>query len=147
MIKIAKNLHHILAYLGTIPFVAAAIFFTFGLDFISPISVENIIKSYILAIISFMAGANWGQYLSALKKPALNLFIISNVLTLLCWFSFFLLGSPAFLLNAVFIFISLLLIDHHLLKLALIEKNYFKTRVNVSAVVCLSVLLIRSTLT
>jgi NADH:ubiquinone oxidoreductase subunit 6 (subunit J) len=78
----SKNLHHVLAYLGTIPFIAAAIFFAFDLDFISPITVENIIKSYILAIVSFMAGVNWGQYLNAAKKPPLNLFITSNVITL-----------------------------------------------------------------
>jgi len=139
----SKNLHHILAYLGTIPFIAAAIFFAFDLDFISPITVENIIKSYILAIVSFMAGVNWGQYLSAAKKPPLNLFITSNIITLLCWFSFFLLGSAAFFLNAVVIFISLILIDHHLLQFELIEQNYFKTRINISAIVCLSILLIR----
>ncbi|NBV06751.1 MAG: DUF3429 family protein [Proteobacteria bacterium] len=139
----SKNLHHILAYLGTIPFIAAAIFFAFDSDFISPITVENIIKSYILAIVSFMAGVNWGQYLSAEKKPPLNLFITSNVITLLCWFSFFLLGSVAFFLNAVVLFISLILIDHHLLQFEIIEQNYFKTRINISAIVCLSILLIR----
>jgi len=90
-----------------------------------------------------MAGVNWGQYLSAEKKPPLNLFITSNVITLLCWFSFFLLGSVAFFLNAVVLFISLILIDHHLLQFEIIEQNYFKTRINISAIVCLSILLIR----
>jgi hypothetical protein len=90
-----------------------------------------------------MAGVNWGQYLSIAKKPSLNLFITSNVITLLCWFSFFLLSSAAFFLNAVVLFISLILIDQHLLQFEIIEHHYLKTRIRVSLIVCLSILLIR----
>jgi hypothetical protein len=84
-----KNLNHFLAYLGCLPFIITAIFFSAKLQFMSATFFENIIKSYGLAIISFMSGVNWGQYLTFKQKPKLNLFLISNIITLLCWFSFF----------------------------------------------------------
>ena len=113
-----KNLNQSLAYLGCLPFIIAAIFFSAKLQFtsatFSATFFENIIKSYGLAIVSFMSGVNWGQYLTFEQKPKLNLFLISNIITLLCWFSFFLISSSGFFLNLIFSFLSLLAVDYHL---------------------------------
>ena len=142
-----KNLNHFLAYLGCLPFIIAAIFFSAKLQFMSATFsatfFENIIKSYGLVIVSFMAGVNWGQYLTFKKKPKLNLFLISNIITLLCWFSFFLISSSGFFLNLIFSFLSLLAIDYHLKKLDLIEVKYFQTRISVTMIVCISLMLIK----
>ena len=142
-----KNLNHFLAYLGCLPFIIAAIFFSTKLQFMSATFsatfFENIIKSYGLVIVSFMAGVNWGQYLTFKQKPKLNLFLISNIITLLCWFSFFLISSSWFFLNLIFSFLSLLAVDYHLKQLDLIEVKYFQTRINVTLIVCISLALIK----
>ena len=142
-----KNLNHFLAYLGCLPFIIAAIFFSTKLQFMSATFsatfFENIIKSYGLVIVSFMAGVNWGQYLTIKQKPKLNLFLISNIITLLCWFSFFLISSSWFFLNLIFSFLSLLAVDYHLKQLDLIEVKYFQTRINVTVIVCISLALIK----
>ena len=138
-----KNLNHFLAYLGCLPFIIAAIFFSAKLQLSSEIFFENIIKSYGLAIVSFMAGVNWGQYLTFKEKPKLNLFLISNIITLLCWFSFFLISSSGFFLNLIFSFLSLLAVDYNLKQLDLIEAKYFQTRIKVTMIVCISLALIK----
>jgi hypothetical protein len=138
-----KNLNHFLAYLGCLPFVIAAIFFSAKLQFMPAAFLENIVKSYGLTIISFMSGVNWGQYLTFKQRPKLNLFLISNIITLLCWFSFFLISSSRFFLNLIFSFLSLLAVDYHLKQLDLIEVKYFQTRINVTVIVCLSLALIK----
>jgi hypothetical protein len=138
-----KSLEHILAYLGCLPFVIAAILFSTKLQFVSVIFLENIIKSYGLAIVSFMSGVTWGQYLIFEKKPKLNLFLISNSITLLCWFSFFLISSSGFFVSLIFGFLSLLAVDYRLKKLELLNAKYFQTRINVTLIVCLSVTIIK----
>jgi len=93
-----------------------------------------------------MAGVNWGQYLTFKQRPKLNLFLISNIITLLCWFSFFLISSSGFFLNLIFSFLSLLVVDCHLKQLGLIEVKYFQTRINVTMIVCISLALIKISL-
>lgn len=137
-----NRIHHFLAYLGSLPFVfcaflaAANKFFQFNL--VANFDLELILKSYSILIVSFMSGVIWGQFLTYQTKPKINLFIISNLITLFCWFSFLLLPTKSFLINVIFSFVSLVLIDQNLLSLDLIERRYYKTRQLVSAIVCLS---------
>ena len=91
--------------------------------------------SYGLLIIAFMAGVHWGQYLSGVRGQ-MNLLVSSNFVALLAWFGFLLLPTVWFFVLLVALFAVLYFIDMQLHA----PSDYLKTRRNVTAVVCLSLL-------
>ena len=100
-------------------------------------STQNAVLSYGLLIVSFMAGVHWGQYLSGLRA-GVNLLVSSNIVALVAWFGFLLLPAFWFCLLLVLLFAVLYLID---MKLHC-QSDYLKTRRNVTAIVCTSMLVI-----
>jgi hypothetical protein len=85
-----------LAFAGAFPFVFAALLIFSGQKTLPVIgNVQNLATSYALLILAFMAGAHWGQYLSG-AKTSLNLFLLSNALTLAGWFAYLLLSPQLF---------------------------------------------------
>jgi Protein of unknown function (DUF3429) len=131
-----SSLLRLLPYAGALPFAGGALLVLMrvhSLPFIG--STQYAVLSYGLLIISFMAGVHWGQYLSGVRATV-NLLVSSNVVALLAWFGFLLLPVFWFCLLLIFLFAVLYLIDMQLDS----PPDYLKTRCNVTAIVCLSLL-------
>jgi Protein of unknown function (DUF3429) len=130
----------ILPYAGALPFVCGAIALMFGITTFPILgSVEALILSYGLAIISFMAGVHWGQYLSGVSGRT-NLLITSNVTTLLAWLGYNLLSAAQFAVLLMVLFTALLAIDRQLDVQASTDRSYFRTRAGVTILVLLSLM-------
>ncbi|MAO39276.1 MAG: DUF3429 domain-containing protein [Pseudohongiella sp.] len=131
-----------LALLGPLPFVLCTSFL--ALDILSlPVlgSVPGLLSSYTLVIAVFMCGVHWGQYLQQPSGQFTNLFIISNILTVMLWVAWLILPVDIFLMLALLVFIGLLYIDTRLRLRAVISKTYFRTRLIVTSVVAVFLLL------
>jgi Protein of unknown function (DUF3429) len=127
---------HLLPFAGALPFVAGAFWAVMPVQdapFIG--STQNAVLSYGLLIISFMAGTHWGQYLAGVRA-SVNLLVSSNVVALAAWFGFLLLPSLWFCLLLIFLFAVLYLIDMQVDS----PSDYLKTRRNVTAIVCFSLM-------
>jgi Protein of unknown function (DUF3429) len=130
----------ILPYAGTLPFVVGAlsnlsstlptiIYLTLFMD------VQHLVLSYGLLIVSFLAGVQWGQYLSGLR-PRINLLVSSNVVALVAWVAYIRL-QPFYLCFVFAALFALLYAIDTQLNLAL---EYLRTRRNVTIIVCVSLL-------
>lgn len=124
MIKVDK-ITYLLAALGVLPFALA---FFLKLSSISLLGYkpEQWLISYSVLIIAFMAGTHWGINLKGAYKR--TIFIASNVLTLLAWFSALLLTPPSAVVVFIICFAALLCIDYVLLKQTYIPTSYFNLR-------------------
>ena len=132
------SLFQILPFAGTLPFVMGALFLLFGVDQIPYFgSIDRVVLSYALAIISFMAGVHWGHYVSG-ARTRVNLLVSSNVVTLGAWFGFLLLPKFYFCLLLMVLFVVLLSIDGHLRSAARIDAAYMKMRRAVTSIVIIS---------
>lgn len=134
-----EKIYSPLAYLGALPFLACALLY--GLD-VAPLPVLgtyiHVALVYGLVIISFMAGTHWGLYLHAAKSSPFNLFVTSNLITIVAWLLFLTTGPVITLSGFLLGFLSLLWIDYRLSQAGLITTTYYKTRVRVSALVIAS---------
>ena len=104
-----------LALAGTIPFIAAALLPLLGHDalpYVGPL--DEMVASYGLAIVCFLAGAHWGTYLSGRSADSLNLFVISNVIFLAVWFAYLGASIKSAIGIQIFAFLTLLLSDMRL---------------------------------
>ena len=88
-----------------------------------------------------MAGVHWGQYLAGTSGPGINLLYISNAIAIAGWLAFLLLPESASLVVFAGLFAVLLAIDTRLEKAGQIERNYWITRIGVTAIVVASLLL------
>lgn len=132
-----------LTFAGAIPFVAAAIWITLGVDAIFVLgNTADILSAYGVVIASFMAGSHWGTHLSltADNAWALRLPIFSNAIAVLLWLGFLSLSVVGFIWLLVLGFIALLAIDYGLCHVDIISKQYFKIRVSVTWIVVLSLI-------
>ena len=135
------TLYRILAYSGSAPFVACAILHILGHSQIPNIGTTlNVALVYGLLIVSFMSGIHWGVYLSHHEKISLNLFIISNVITLISWFVYLLGGVLFQVLALIAAFLCLLAIDLKLIDDDIIDIDYYNMRVGVTIIVVISLL-------
>ena len=99
-----------LTYSGALPFLVCAICSALDVD-IFELDFNRIFIIYGAVIAAFISGIHWGIYL--FKNSAQNLFIHSNVVTLLAWFAAVaMLPSSGFIL--MFCFFYLLFIDKQL---------------------------------
>lgn len=131
------NLSNLLILFGSTPFVFFSILSIFSFDNFLNYDVIYLASLYILTIVSFICGTHWGIFLNR-EKITINLFIISNLLTLLVYFGFLILSSFAFILLSILIFIVLLFVDFFIFKNDMILLNYLKVRVYVSLIVLIS---------
>ena len=131
------NLSNLLILFGSIPFVFFSILSIFSLNNFLNYNIIYLASLYVLTIVSFICGTHWGIFLSS-KKITINLFIISNLLTLLVYFGFLILSSFAFILLSILIFIVLLFVDFFIFKNDVIVSNYLKVRFYVSLIVLIS---------
>jgi hypothetical protein len=129
-----------LTYAGTIPFIAAAL--AFLLHF-GTAHAGFAIGPYGIVILSFMAGVEWGTYMTSPLKPRLNLLLISNVVALAAWASFLMVdGRTLFACDAV-LFALLLLVDVSSKRAGLIAPWFFRLRLSATIIVeaCLMTLI------
>jgi hypothetical protein len=127
----------ILPYAGALPFIGCAALQLIGITELPLLGdPRTVASSYGLAIVSFMAGVHWGQYLEG-RHANVNLLITSNAVTLAAWFGFLLLPSPTFSLLLVLLFGSIYLIDGRIHR----HSDYLTTRRNVSLIVSASLMI------
>ncbi|WP_201583480.1 DUF3429 domain-containing protein [Psychrobacter jeotgali] len=132
-----------LTFAGAIPFVVCAILITIGIDAVIALgTTAEILSAYGLVIVSFMAGAHWGNHLSlADSNPwALKLPIYSNIVAILLWLGFLSLSKEGFLWLLVVGFLVLLMIDYSLNQANIISAQYFKVRKYVTLIVIISLI-------
>jgi hypothetical protein len=136
------NLPAILAGLGALPFLASSLLLTLGVYNLPLLgSTAEILRSYSLAIAVFMCGVHWGQYLQDTQARNLNLLMVSNVLTVICWLAYLVASFVVYFVIVIAIFLALLWVDYRLHKAGRITARYFKMRLAVTAVVCASLAL------
>lgn len=100
-----------------------------------PWSLTAISLVYSAVIISFIAGTHWGVCL--MRNVKLDLFIKSNVITLIAWASVFLMPMVALIIMAA-CFIYLLMIDKRLYDDLIIDDWYFALRKRITTTVIAS---------
>jgi uncharacterized membrane protein len=121
----------ILPYAGALPFIGCAVLQLIGIREVPLLgNLKSVASSYALTILSFMAGAHWGQYLEG-RRTQVNLLIASNALTLAAWFGFLLLPPLVFAVLLAALFIAAYLIDTQLHS----QSDYLTTRRNVTLIV------------
>ena len=130
---------------GALPFVVAALFSLTGVSNIAlplagEISVQTIMAAYALAILSFMAGVHWGQYL-ARAHSSTAILVLSNVVTVAGWLAMLVLPLPLFLSVAAGLFVVLLLVDWLLAQSSVLAPTYFRIRLIVTFLVVASLLI------
>ena len=132
----------ILAGLGALPFLVSSLLLTLGVYNLPLLgSTAEILRSYSLAIAVFMCGIHWGQYLQDTQARNLNLLMVSNVLTLICWLAYLVASFVIYFVIVIGVFIALLWVDYRLHKAGRITARYFRMRLAVTAVVCVSLAL------
>lgn len=132
-----------LTYAGAIPFVICALFLLIDVEQIPLLgSVEQVLSVYALVISTFLTGIHWGQHLHVHEdRWGLILPIISNILAVALWIGFLVLGFHALVIMFVAAFLLLLIIDHQLFRADIISRHYFQTRIGVSSIVIVSLIL------
>lgn len=138
----ARKLPLILAYLGALPFVAGSLLLTFGIYNVPVLGgTAELLRSYSFAIAVFMCGVHWGQYLQDPQARHFNLLMVSNVLTVVLWLAYLMISFFIFSAMVIAAFLALLWIDYKLYESNSITWRYFKMRMTVTAVVCVSLAL------
>ena len=142
-----NRLYPFLTYAGALPFIACTVFLHFNINEIPIIDglidaeIEEILGIYALIIVSFLAGAHWGQqfFIKGVWHRALPL--ASNLIAIILWLGYLSLSLKAMLFLFIAAFILLLWIDYRLFKQASLTHNYFKTRCIVTSIVILCLVL------
>ena len=130
-----------LALAGTIPFIAGALLPLLGHDSLPHLGqLDQLVASYGLAIVCFLAGAHWGTYLSGRYADSLNLFVISNVVFLAVWFAYVGAGVKTAIGVQIVAFLTLLFIDLRLRSGDVITATYFRVRTAATMIAIVSLL-------
>ena len=75
----------LLIFAGVIPFIVLTAITAYDVEY--PYFESKVaLKSYALAIGSFVCGSHWGMYLA--KSSPINLLVTSNICTLILWIAF-----------------------------------------------------------
>ena len=80
-----EDLPYILIILGSVPFIFFSFLKLFNYQEFFQIEINFILSIYSLSIISFICGSHWGIFLSN-SNLRINLFLLSNFLTILSFF-------------------------------------------------------------
>jgi hypothetical protein len=137
-----KKLPTLLAYLGAIPFIAGSLLLSFGVYNVPVLGgTAEMLRSYSFAIAVFMCGVHWGQYLQDPQARHFNLLMLSNGITVLLWIAYLMISFFVFSAMVIVAFMILLWIDYRLYESKSITWRYFRMRLTVTAVVCLSLAL------
>ena len=138
-----KNLPYILIFLGSIPFVFFSFLRIISLEEFFYLDINYILSIYSLSIISFICGSHWGIFLTN-NTLKINLFIFSNLLTILSFSGILFLKIDYFFLLQVLILVALLVIDLYIYRQNITLKKYINSRIFITIIVvgCLIILII-----
>lgn len=132
-----------LAYAGALPFVLGALLTVLGVTAVPVFGpVIPVLHTYGLVIASFMAGVHWGQHLHIRDAWTGRLPILSNGITLVVWFGYLGLAPTMFTILLIIAFAALLSIDLRLQRADHLAPGYFETRLGVSGVVIVSLIMV-----
>lgn len=138
-----KLLYSTLTYAGVTPFVACALLPLIGIASIPPFGpLDQLVNSYGLAIVCFLAGIHWANYLHSKDEVPFNLMISSNAVFLLTWFGFVLGNLSVSLVIQIAALAILLYIDWRLKSVSLISAHYFRARSAATALAAASLILV-----
>ena len=135
-----KNLPYILIFLGSIPFVFFSFLRIISLEEFLYLDIDYILSIYSLSIISFICGSHWGLFLTN-NTLKINLFFLSNLLTISSFFGILFLKMNYFFLLQILIFIILLLIDFHIYRQNITQLKYIYSRVIITILVVLCLII------
>ena len=135
-----KNLPYILIFLGSIPFVFFSFLRIISLEEFFYFDINYILSIYSLSIISFICGSHWGLFLTK-NSLKINLFFLSNLLTISSFFGILFLKMNYFFLLQILIFIILLLIDFHIYRQNITQLKYIYSRVIITILVVLCLII------
>lgn len=135
-----KNLPQILISLGSLPFILLSILNLLSYEKFLSIDLDYIFSIYSLSIVCFISGSHWGLFLSN-RNLRINLFFLSNIITLLCFFGILFLKINYFLYLQIINFFVLLLVDYYIYKKNIVLKEYLKFRFIVSffVIICIAI--------
>jgi hypothetical protein len=126
----------VLAYAGTLPFIACAILPWIGMPVVAGIgSCAYIAAAYGVAIVSFMAGIHWGTFLYQADSLPVNLLLTSNAITVAVWLAFILTPVAVSIAVIAAALVLLLAVDFRLARAGLLTPDYLRTRRNVTLIV------------
>ena len=133
-----KNLPYILIFLGSIPFVFFSFLRIISLEEFFYLDINYILSIYSLSIISFICGSHWGLFLTN-NTLKINLFFLSNFLTILSFFGILFLKMNYFFSLQILILIILLLIDFYIYRQNITQLKYIYSRmiITILVVICL----------
>ena len=117
---------------GVIPFILLTAMASYNVEY-SYFKPGVALKSYALAIGSFVCGSHWGIYLA--KSSPINLLVTSNICTLILWIAFLYLENYELFFSVIFLL--LLLVDFILNKSNIVLDSYFNIRSIITLVVVL----------
>ena len=129
-----EDLPYLLIFLGSIPFIFLSFLKLFNYQEFFQIEINFILSIYSLSIISFICGSHWGIFLSN-SNLGINLFLLSNFLTILSFIGFLLLEERNYFFLQILILIILLLIDVYIFRKKITQKKYVNTRILVTFLV------------
>ena len=129
-----EDLPYLLIFLGGIPFIFLSFLKLFNYQEFFQIEINFILSIYSLSIISFICGSHWGIFLSN-SNLGINLFLLSNFLTILSFIGFLLLEERNYFFLQILILIILLLIDVYIFRKKITQKKYVNTRILVTSLV------------
>ena len=133
-----KNLPYIFIFLGSIPFAFFSFLRIISLEEFFYLNINYILSIYSLSIISFICGSHWGLFL-ANDTLKINLFFLSNFLTISSFFGILFLNMNYFFLLQILILIILLLIDFYIYRQNITQIKYIYSRmlITILVVICL----------
>lgn len=129
-----EDLPYLLIFLGSIPFIFLSFLKLFNYQEFFQIEINFILSIYSLSIISFICGSHWGIFLLN-SNLGINLFLLSNFLTILSFIGFLLLEERNYFFLQILILIILLLIDVYIFRKKITQKKYVNTRILVTFLV------------
>tara|TARA_B100001057_G_scaffold497731_1_gene602689 strand:+ start:2790 stop:3218 length:429 start_codon:yes stop_codon:yes gene_type:complete len=129
-----KNLAYILISLGSVPFIFFAFLRMLSYEKFFHLDINYIIAIYSLSIISFICGSHWGIFLTN-SKLKINLFFLSNFLTISSFIGILFLTINYFFLLQILILTILLLIDFYIYRQNITQKKYYYFRILITTLV------------
>jgi len=143
-----KSVAIILTWLGTIPFIIAALISlsqyipenVFKPILYAEFKAKALIHSYSVVIASFLAGIQWGVSINQNKNT--QFFIMSNVIAIAAWLSLMAFFSTFSLSVILIALIVALFVDYRAFSLQFIPHWFWKLRKKATFVACTSMLIV-----
>ena len=133
----------LLTYAGTLPFIGVLVLLIFNVDLLGwHVRWHVVATTYGVVIVSFISGIHWGAYLFARQRPQINLFVTSNVITLLAFCSYLLFPYTIVYPVLIFCFVVLYILDVGMRRQGVYEGWFYNLRRNATVIVVLSLLIL-----